>query len=70
MNKIVKILFFISVLFSFQNLIAQTQPSGILFQAVARDASNNAAANRTIYAIVVALYHTGKERDEMVHHYS
>ena len=52
MSKIVKILFFISVLFSFQNLIAQTQPSGILFQAVARDASNNAAANRTIYAIV------------------
>ena len=52
MNKIVKILFFISVLFSFQNLIAQTQPSGILFQAVARDASSNAAANRTIYAIV------------------
>jgi UDP-3-O-[3-hydroxymyristoyl] glucosamine N-acyltransferase len=52
MNKIVKILFFISILFSFQNLIAQTQPSGILFQAVARDASNNAAANRTIYAIV------------------
>ena len=52
MHKIVKILFFISVLFSFQNLIAQTQPSGILFQAVARDASNNAAANRTIYAIV------------------
>jgi hypothetical protein len=52
MNKIIKILFFISVLFSFQNLIAQTQPSGILFQAVARDASNNAAVNRTIYAIV------------------
>jgi len=52
MSKIVKILFFISILFSFQNLIAQTQPSGILFQAVARDASNNAAANRTIYAIV------------------
>jgi hypothetical protein len=52
MRKIVKILFFISILFSFQNLIAQTQPSGILFQAVARDASNNAAANRTIYAIV------------------
>jgi len=52
MHKIIKILFFISLLFSFQNLIAQSQPSGILFQAVARDASGNAAANRTIYAIV------------------
>ena len=52
MTRIYKILFFIVLLFSFENLIAQSQPSGILFQAVARDASGNAAANRTIYAIV------------------
>jgi hypothetical protein len=52
MIRIYKILFFIVLLFSFENLIAQSQPSGILFQAVARDASGNAAASRTIYAIV------------------
>jgi len=52
MNRIFKILFFFGLLFSFQNLIAQTQPNGILFQAVARDASGNAAATRTIYAKV------------------
>jgi UDP-3-O-[3-hydroxymyristoyl] glucosamine N-acyltransferase len=52
MNKILNILIFIVLLFSFENLMAQSQPSGILFQAVARDVSGNAAANRTIYAIV------------------
>jgi len=31
---------------------AQVAPSGILFQAVARDANNNAAANRNVFAIV------------------
>jgi hypothetical protein len=31
---------------------AQVAPSGIVFQAVARDINNNAAANRNIYAIV------------------
>ena len=52
MNRIFKILFFFVLLFSFENLIAQTQPNGILFQAVARDGSGNAAATRTIYAKV------------------
>ena len=50
MNRIYKILFFIVLLFSFENIMAQTLPNGILFQAVARDASGNAAASRTIYA--------------------
>jgi hypothetical protein len=31
---------------------AQVAPNGILFQAVARDANNNAASNRNVYAIV------------------
>ena len=31
---------------------AQVAPSGIVFQAVARDINNNAAANRNVYAIV------------------
>ena len=48
MNRIYKILFFIVLLFSFENIMAQTLPNGILFQAVARDASGNAAASRTI----------------------
>ena len=34
---------------------AQVAPSGILFQAVGRDANNNAAANRNVYAIVNVL---------------
>ena len=33
-------------------------PDGILFQAVARDANNNAASNRNIYAIVNILEKT------------
>ncbi len=52
MNRIFKILFFIIVLFSFENIMAQSLPNGILFQAVAKDASGNAAASRTIYATV------------------
>ena len=31
---------------------AQVAPSGIMFQAVARDANNNAAASRNVFAIV------------------
>ncbi len=35
--------------------MAQTLPTGMMFQAVARDASGNAAASRTIYAMVDVL---------------
>ena len=52
MNRIYKILFFIVLLFSFENIMAQTIPTGMMFQAVARDASGNAAVSRTIYALV------------------
>jgi len=31
---------------------AQVAPSGIVFQAVARDANNNAASNRNVFALV------------------
>jgi hypothetical protein len=39
-------------IFVFVQSKAQVAPSGIVFQAVARDINNNAAANRNVYAIV------------------
>ena len=42
-------------LFSKSALAQNVVPNGIMFQAVARDANNNAASNRNIYAIVSIL---------------
>ena len=39
---------------------AQAAPGGIVFQAVARDINNNAAANRNVYAIVNILESSSK----------
>jgi hypothetical protein len=53
MNKSIKyLLLFIITTSIFVQSKAQVAPSGILFQAVARDANNNAAANRNVFAIV------------------
>ncbi len=56
MNTIKKISFLILLLISISvQMKAQVAPSGINFQAVARDANNNAASGRTIYAKVNVL---------------
>jgi len=56
MNTIKKISFLIILLISISfQMKAQVAPSGINFQAVARDANNNAASGRTIYAQVNVL---------------
>ena len=56
MIKEIKYLAIIILLFgSILKSKAQVAPSGILFQAVARDANNNAAANRNVYAFVNVL---------------
>ena len=53
MIKIIKILFFIFfITFFIKNAGAQSSPSGMLFQAIARDANNVAASNRNIFIIV------------------
>jgi hypothetical protein len=49
LHKLILLLLFICV---FVQSKAQVAPSGIVFQAVARDINNNAAANRNVYAIV------------------
>jgi hypothetical protein len=49
---IYKIILPLLLIFVFVQSKAQVAPSGIVFQAVARDINNNAAANRNVYAIV------------------
>ena len=58
MHKILKISFLFLLIFSLKNTYAQTQPDGILFQAVARDGAGNAAASRTIYVKIAILKST------------
>jgi hypothetical protein len=50
-NRTIKAFIFLILLFASKSIMAQGQvvPDGILFQAVARDANNNAAGNRNIY---------------------
>jgi hypothetical protein len=50
-NRIIKAFIFLILLFASKSMMAQGQvvPDGILFQAVARDANNNAAGNRNVY---------------------
>jgi len=50
-NKIISVFIFLILLLSSKSILAQGQvvPDGILFQAVARDANNNAAGNRNVY---------------------
>jgi len=50
-NRTIKAFIFLILLFASKSMMAQGQvvPDGILFQAVARDANNNAAGNRNIY---------------------
>ena len=58
-NKLSNILIIFIFTFYCNNAFAQVViPNGILFQAVARDANNNAASNRNIYAIVNILEKT------------
>ena len=51
MNRTIKAFIFLILLLASKSSVAQGQvvPDGILFQAVARDANNNAAGNRNIY---------------------
>ena len=51
MNRTIKAFIFLILLLASKSIVAQGQvvPDGILFQAVARDANNNAAGNRNIY---------------------
>ena len=51
MNSSIKVLLFLFCLLASKSLFSQGQvvPDGILFQAVARDANNNAAGNRNIF---------------------
>ena len=51
MNRIISVFIFSILLLSSKSILAQSQvvPDGILFQAVARDANNNAAGNRNVY---------------------
>jgi len=58
MNKIFKISFLLLLIFSIKNSYAQSQPDGVLFQAVARDGAGNAAASRTIYVRISILKST------------
>jgi hypothetical protein len=50
-NRIIKAFIFLILLLASKSMMAQGQvvPDGILFQAVARDANNNAAGNRNVY---------------------
>jgi hypothetical protein len=50
-NRIIKVFIFLILLLASKSSVAQGQvvPDGILFQAVARDANNNAAGNRNVY---------------------
>ena len=53
MIKLLNSLFLVILLtFVYVQSNAQAAPSGIVFQAVARDINNNAAANRNVFAIV------------------
>ena len=51
MNRIIKVIIFLNLFILSRDVLAQGQvvPDGILFQAVARDANNNAAGNRNVY---------------------
>ena len=51
MKRIISVFVFLILLLGSKSLLAQSQvvPDGILFQAVARDANNNAAGNRNVY---------------------
>ena len=51
MNRTIKAFVFLILLLASKSSVAQGQvvPDGILFQAVARDANNNAAGNRNVY---------------------
>ena len=60
MFRIIKISLILSLVFLIQNTYAQVIPDGIAFQAVAKDASGNAAANRTIYVKIEVLEGTDK----------
>ncbi len=58
MNRFSKFILLAIGAFALTNAFSQSSPEGILFQAVARDASGNAAAGRTEYAKVSILSDT------------
>ena len=54
-NSLKFFLIFVITIGSYAKSNAQVAPSGILFQAVARDVNNSAAANRNVFVIVNVL---------------